>query len=279
MADASIDRLIEALAAKLPAKATRQTVELALRAAIDAVPKSQLRDKLLLKEGRWVRAILQRLAERIENEVQDSAAAVEQEAAEQEEVAEGVEGLAPAPGAAYRGIDGSSPKDCLVHCRQLLHEALVSVNPCARGTEAVQGLVSLLAPEAKGPAWQLDLTTLDLVAQMVPTAATALGVVGQQETPAAWKRFQGLALSAPLHAKVGAAKEDRVKEASARIGGTLALLACPRGARAALRIGIACCGLPGTAKRLARLAPVARGADVQLYIALSRSIVKNDGGA
>ncbi|CAE7533578.1 unnamed protein product [Symbiodinium sp. CCMP2592] len=92
MADASIDRLIEALAAKLPAKATRQTVELALRAAIDAVPKSQLRDKLLLKEGRWVRAILQRLAERIENEVQDSAAAAEQEVAAEEEVAEEVRG-------------------------------------------------------------------------------------------------------------------------------------------------------------------------------------------
>ncbi|CAE8730447.1 unnamed protein product, partial [Polarella glacialis] len=179
---------------------------------------------------------------------EDKKAEQDEEAEEQEDGDEGLaafgRGLSAAAVAAYAGVDGDSPSACLLRCEELLAAALAGIRPAARAEEALEGLLGLLPPESSLGSWELDLDCLRLVVRLVPTAAAALAVFGEERPPAAWRRFLGLVLSAPLRIEeeLSGAAELEVREVSARLGSLVSLLASPAAARSALRVSLAALG-------------------------------------
>ena len=130
-----MEKLIDALAEKLPADAGRPTVELAFRAAIDALPKTKLREALLLKQKRLIGRLVALVRQKVPQELEGTG----EEAAEQSRKVENqADDLA-----LYQGVDTEKPGECLKHCESLLQNALVSLDPSVRAEEALGALVAL----------------------------------------------------------------------------------------------------------------------------------------
>eukprot|EP00913_Durusdinium_trenchii_P030321 g28405.t1 len=231
-----MEKLLHALAEKLPANAGRSTVELAFRSAVDALPKSKIRDELLLKQTRLIGRLRSLLPE----------------------------GDAPGdPAACFQGVDINKPGDCIKHCQSLLQDALVSLDPAARSEEALAALVALFPPES-GP-WRftsagsglveltdqsirLESGDLEALVQMLPCAATALGT----QNTIAWRRFLGLCVAAPLRLTQDAPTMKVVE----RLACTAAVLATAPAARTAVRIATASASLTSVSQsHLACLVP------------------------
>lgn len=131
----TMEKLIDALAEKLPADAGRPTVELAFRAAIDALPKTKLREALLLKQKRLIGRLVALVRQKVPQELEGTG----EEAAEQSRKVENqADDLA-----LYQGVDTEKPGECLKHCESLLQNALVSLDPSVRAEEALGALVAL----------------------------------------------------------------------------------------------------------------------------------------
>ncbi|CAE8652499.1 unnamed protein product, partial [Polarella glacialis] len=137
MASVKIDQLLQALSQRLPPDAHKRTVEAALRAAIDGLPKSKTRDRLLRDQKSYIYQLFglvrQRRPEGATDSKEDDAgedkkAEQDEEAEEQEDGDEGLaafgRGLSAAAVAAYAGVDGDSPSACLLRCEELLAAAL-----------------------------------------------------------------------------------------------------------------------------------------------------------
>ncbi|CAK9055309.1 unnamed protein product [Durusdinium trenchii] len=237
-----MEKLLHALAEKLPANAGRSTVELAFRSAVDALPKSKIRDELLLKQTR----LIGRLRSLVRSKVEESKPG---EVAEEPQ--ELPEGDAPGdPAACFQGVDINKPGDCIKHCQSLLQDALVSLDPAARSEEALAALVALFPPES-GP-WRLESGDLEALVQMLPCAATALGT----QNTIAWRRFLGLCVAAPLRLTQDSPDPDETMKVVERLACTAAVLATAPAARTAVRIATASASLTSVSQsHLACLVP------------------------
>eukprot|EP00435_Cladocopium_sp_Y103_P039563 s196_g10.t1 len=231
-----MDKLIAALAEKLPANAGRSTVELAFRAAVDALPKSKLRNTALLKQDRLIARLVALVRKKKTEEVPGEA---EPEVEEDQE---------PGLHGCYEGVDADKPGECLQHCKRLLQDASVSLDPAARAEEALRDFIALFPPEAD---WTLDMGELRMFAEILALAATA----GLEDT-VAWKRFLGLSISAVLRVEEPAECDSgQMDEALQRLSCTVKLLVQqPSVARAAVRIAMAG-GSVDDATMLKRLVP------------------------
>eukprot|EP00438_Fugacium_kawagutii_P014395 Skav221735 [mRNA] locus=scaffold542:436715:438121:- [translate_table: standard] len=229
----AMEKLIGALAEKLPAHAGRSTVELAFRAAVDALPKSKLKDRVLVKReqliGRLLVLVRQKTVEEA-NEVAEEPQDVDKDFQLH---------------SCYQDVDTDKPRDCLKHCRSLVQDALVSLDPAARAEEALGGLVALFPPERTD--WKLDIGDLQTLVQILTLAAATRGL---QDT-VAWKRFLGFVISAVLRLDAANGMMNEVQ----RLGCTTALLVQqPSVARAAVRIATS--SEYGSRDQCVRLVPI-----------------------
>jgi len=232
---ASVDRLLEALAAKLPSDASRSTVEFALRAAIDALPQSKTRDRLLARQAGYIRRLLGLVQEKRVEATPDSADDKKEADADTGEADEGLEAAL----AAYEGVDSDNTAACLRRCKELLTKALASIKPENRAEEALSGLLSLLPPESQADAWEADVACLKTLAQLLPSAVAAMAVVGTEDPNLVWCRFSGLVAGCHMRVQeLPSSEEKEVRELARRLGSALTLLACPAAARSALRISL-----------------------------------------
>lgn len=131
----TMEKLIDALAEKLPANAGRPTVELAFRAAIDALPKTKLREALLLKQKRLIGRLVALVRQKVPQELEGTGEETAELSGKVENQADDL--------ALYQGVDTEKPGECLKHCESLLQNALVSLDPSVRAEEALGALVAL----------------------------------------------------------------------------------------------------------------------------------------
>lgn len=255
----NLERLLDALARKLPPASGKGALLQAVRAAADALPdsKAQTKARLVSDEGECVKQLAELLKARADAEAKA-------------EAAERVKTPAPLlPGSAlhdasadaasgYADIDGDDAHAVLARCAKLLSGALMGLRPALHAEKALEGLLALLPPEhavagpdAQGP---FDVEALQRLARLVPQAAALLG----SEEPPAWRRFLGFCLAAPLRLREEVSSSNQqLQEASARLGSIVALLARPRAARSALHLALPWLGAGPTAAAPARVAALA----------------------
>eukprot|EP00933_Yihiella_yeosuensis_P004374 TRINITY_DN108741_c0_g1_i1.p1 TRINITY_DN108741_c0_g1~~TRINITY_DN108741_c0_g1_i1.p1 ORF type:complete len:546 (+),score=171.65 TRINITY_DN108741_c0_g1_i1:46-1683(+) len=262
-----IEELLKALASRLPGGSKKPTIEAAFRAALDAVPKSKLREKLIRDQRHYIYRLVGIVREKpVEDEARatkDESTAQkgdDQEEKDDEDDAEEAKpgSLAVAAAAAYKDVDGSSPADCLSRCEDLLKAAMAAIRPAARAEEALEGLLGLLPPESRPEVWELSLEQVKLCARLVPLAAAAFTVIGDANPPPAWSRFLGLVLGAPLRVQedLTTAQEEELEEVAARLGAAVSLIAGGKSARSSLRLAFSLLGpAPINSSVLARIAP------------------------
>jgi len=220
----NLDRLLEALARKLPRSADRASIVAALHEAAKALPENQAktRKRLVSNEQDCIEK-LEALLKKLPAEAHEDAAseAAPDEAQDDSAVA------------AYAGISEDDPAACVARCAELVQGALAGLRPAKLAEDAFEGLLGVL-PAGK---IAMDLDSFRLCMQLLPTASAALGC----SEPPAWCRFLGFLLSALARlkgVKTSLSAQKDAKDVAARLGGLIALSSEHASARAVLRHGL-----------------------------------------
>lgn len=229
----NLDRLLDALAARLPPTADRAALVAALKAATEALPASQKKTRARLERDDCVEVLEAKL----------KAAGVDKD--DDEEGSDEPEGYA-----AYAGVDGGDPAAVIDCCTALLADALSSLRPAEYAAEALEGFLAMMGAEDIGP---LNAASLRRCTLLVPAVAGALG----GDEPPAWRHFLGFLLAA--HARLpepdGGGVTENDRECGSRLGSLAAMLTQPASARSAVRVALTTAGPAPKAAALHRLAP------------------------
>lgn len=244
----NVDKLLDALAQRLPRTADRKALSAALRAAADQLPAGQTKTKvrLLKSESACIRKLEQRLRDTDPSE--DAASADEEREEPQATPCDG--------GAGYAGVSSRDPDACLARCSNLLRDALTSIRSVHHAQQAIEGLLALLPPEQAlsetGCGHRFDIGAVQSCVQLVPLAVALLRNSDSSETPV-WHRFLGFLLVAPL--RLIGNKDSDSDDVVNQLGSLVALVASPQAARSALRLTLSAIGSGADGIALTRFAP------------------------
>jgi len=249
-----IDKLLDALAQRLPSTADRKVLVAALRAAAQQLPDAQAKTRTLLLKTES--ACIKKLELRVR-----AIAAAEHDVSEEDGAQEELDIAKPGDVVAgYAGFSSQDPLACLAQCSELLRNALTSIRPSYRAQQAIEGLLALVPPETvlseSSDPCSFGVGGLQACANLVTPAVALLRGSDDTET-AVWHRFLGFLLVAPLRLK----EEDhsgvgKVEDVIHQLGGLVALVASPQAARSALRLALSSVGSAPSDMALTRFAPV-----------------------